>query len=88
MNKYGAIAHAHWQKYLPAQYSRLSDPQSFFEDKGQEIEARVEELSQAIAGDDPPGESYLAKAGRLKEAQLTAESEALKELLPVPESTS
>lgn len=85
MNKYGAIAKKHWERHLPSQYEQLTDKESFFSNLGEEISNQVDELSQSIAGDDPPGESYLDKVGRLNEAQLTAESDILREMLPVPE---
>jgi hypothetical protein len=85
MNKYGAQARAHWEKHLPKSYRKIADAESFFSQLGEVIEDRVDELSQAIAGDDPPQESYLQKVGRLNEARTTAESDALKEMLPEPE---
>lgn len=87
MNKYGAIAKKHWESHLPSRYNELTDKEGFFSSLAEEISNRVDELSQSIAGDDPPNETYLSKLGRLGEAQLTAESEALAELLPVPENT-
>jgi hypothetical protein len=86
MNAYGAQAKAHWAKHLPKSYTEIADKESFFTQKGEEIEDRVDELSQAIAGDDPPGEGYLDKLGRLNEARLTAEHDALLEMLPEPEN--
>lgn len=86
MNKYGAIAKKHWEKHLPSRYAELTDKESFFSNLGEEISTRVDALSQSIAGDDPPHESYLEKVGRLNEAQLTAESDALREMLPEPEA--
>lgn len=32
---------------------------------GQEVEEEIDELATALAGEDPPGEDYLAKVGRL-----------------------
>jgi hypothetical protein len=47
---------------------------------GEEIQTRVDELSRAIAGEDPPDEAFLAKVGRLNMARMDAEAEVLREL--------
>jgi hypothetical protein len=80
MNQYGTRAKQHWQKFLPERFSQLEDPDSFFSALGEQIDERVQELSLAMAGDDPPGEDYLAKLGRLNMTRLNAESQALQEL--------
>lgn len=84
MNQYGSIAKKHWQKWLPTSYRQLDDPDSFFSDLGEQIAERVEELSTVLAGDDPPGEQYLEKLGRLNMARQNAESQALQELALLP----
>jgi hypothetical protein len=80
MNQYAVIAQAHWKQWLPNRYRQIQDPDSFFSALGEDIQDRVEELSYAIAGDDPPNETYLQKLGRLNMARRDAESQALKEL--------
>ncbi len=86
MNKYGAQLKAHWERHLTSRYNELKDKESFFSKWGEEIEGRVDQLTETIAGDDPPLESYLSKMGRLGEARLTAESEVLREVLLTQES--
>lgn len=89
MNPYGAKARSHWKKWLPKRYSQIEDPETFFSNLGEEIEAQVEELSQALAGKDLPGESFHDKLGRLNMAHLNAESQVLKEMAllePEPEA--
>lgn len=89
MNPYGARARNHWQKWLPQRFGQIRDPETFFTMLGEEAEARVEELSQDLAGSDPPGESFEEKLGRLNMAHLNAESEVLKEMVllePEPEA--
>ncbi len=85
MNHYGARAHRHWQTHLPERYAQIPDPESHFAALGQEIAELVDQRADQIAGDDPVGEDYLTKAGRLKEARLTAEDEVLREMLPEPQ---
>jgi hypothetical protein len=80
MNKYGATARKHWERWLPARYSQLEDPTDYFTRLGEEISEQVDQLSYAIAGSDPPGEGYLAKVGRLNMARMNAESQVLREM--------
>ncbi len=88
MNRHGAKAMAHWRRWLPARFNAIDDPESFFTQLGDEIQMRIEELAIAIAGDDPPGETYFGKVGRLGEAAYTAECEALRELALLPPESS
>jgi hypothetical protein len=80
MNRHGEKALAHWKRWLPMRFSQIKDPEAFFTALGEEIEARKQELTLAIAGDDPQNETYMEKVGRLGEAELTAEGQALQEL--------
>ena len=73
MNRYGAMARAHWARWLPQRYATISDPDSFFSTLGQETEQQIDDLATELAGDDQPGEDYLAKAGRLTAARSQAE---------------
>jgi hypothetical protein len=87
MNRYGAMAERHWRRWLPSRVAAMTDPEGFFSRLGREVEAQIEELAAELAGDDPPGEGYLEKLGRLNMARLRAEEVVLRErvLLP-PES--
>jgi len=88
MNEYGMRAQQHWRRWLPRRFEALEDPETFFAQLGEEIETRVVELSQALEGEDRPGEQYLEKLGRLSMAKLMAEEQAMKELaLLEPEAT-
>lgn len=80
MNQYGTRAKQHWRKYLPERFSQLEDPDSFFSDLGEQIAERVQSLTDDLAGNDPPGESYLDKLGRLNMARRDAESQILREM--------
>jgi hypothetical protein len=87
MNQYGTRAKQHWQKYLPERFSQLEDPDNFFSNLGEQIAERVQSLAEALAGNDPPGETYLDKVGRLNMARRDAESDVLREMaLLEPES--
>jgi hypothetical protein len=86
MNQIGRQAQEHWRRWLPTRYAALDDPTGFFENLGQEAQERIEEVASDLAGDDPPGETYLAKVGRLRMARLQATELVLRELLPDPET--
>ena len=88
MNRYGVMARAHWARWLPQQYAAISDPDSFFSTLGQETEQHIDDLAAELAGDDQPGEDYVAKAGRLTAARSQAEEIILPQqilLAPEPE---
>jgi hypothetical protein len=84
MNPYGAMARAHWARWLPGRYKAISDPDSFFSSLGQEAATRISDLALQLAGPDQPGEEYLAKVGRLNMARLQAEELVLPELVLLP----
>lgn len=81
MNRYGRLAQQHWAKWRPNQLSQIPDPETFFTDLGQEVETQIESLELALAGEDPGGEDYLHKVGRLRNARMTAESQVLREMV-------
>lgn len=81
MNRYGRLAQQHWAKWRPNQLRQIEDPETFFTDLGQEVETQIEALEISLAGDDPGGEEYLDKVGRLRMARMTAESQILRELV-------
>ena len=90
MNRYGLMAQRHWEQWLPQRYATIGEPDSYFSTLGQEVAQQIEELTLDLAGDDRPGEEYLAKAGRLTAARSRAEEIVLPErvlLAPEPETS-
>ena len=90
MNRYGLMAQRHWAQWLPQRYATISEPDSYFSTLGQEVAQQIEELTLDLAGDDQPGEEYLAKAGRLTAARSRAEEIVLPQrvlLAPEPETS-
>ena len=90
MNRYGLMAQRHWAQWLPQRYATISEPDSYFSTLGQEAETQIEELTLELAGDDQPGEEYLAKAGRLTAARSRAEEIVLPQrvlLAPEPQTS-
>ena len=84
MNRYGAMARSHWERWLPQRYATIKDPDSFFSTLGQETARQIDELTAELAGDDQPGEGYLAKAGRLTAARSQAEEIILPQQVLLP----
>ena len=81
MNQYAEMARRHWARWLPGRFAAIEDPDTFFSSLGDEAEERISALAYSLAGDDQPGEGYLAKAGRLGEARHRAEQIILYELI-------
>jgi hypothetical protein len=84
MNHYGTAAQRYWARWLPQRYATITDRDSFFSDLGEEAAQRIADLGLDLAGDDPPGEEYLVKVGRLNMARLQAEEIVLPELILLP----
>ena len=84
MNHYGATAQRHWERWLPERYAAIQDPGSFFSNLGEEVARQIADLALDLAGDDPPGEDYLVKVGRLNMARLQAEEIVLREQVFLP----
>jgi hypothetical protein len=84
MNQYGIQARQHWARWLPSRYKTIKDPETFFTELGMQTATQIADLMMDLAGDDPPGEDYLVKAGRLNMARLRAEEIVLPELILLP----
>ena len=63
MNQYGEMARRHWARWLPGRFAAIENPEAFFTGLGEEAGQRIIALAWELAGDDPPGEGYLDKAG-------------------------
>jgi hypothetical protein len=81
VNRYGLIARGYWTTYLPSRVAALPNREAFFADLGEEIEDMVLSLEDDLAGPDVPGEEFLAKVGRLRNARMRAEEMALAEMV-------
>ena len=90
MNRYGLMAQRHRAQWLPQRYATISEPDSYFSTLGQDVAQQIEDLTLELAGDDRPGEQYLAKAGRLTAARSRAEEIVLPQrvlLTPEPQTS-
>ena len=84
MNQYAAMAERHWRRCRPSRVAEMDDPGSFFSNLGEEVAAQIEDLTADLAGDDPPGETFMEKVGRLNMARLRAEEIVLRETVLLP----
>ncbi len=73
MNRYGVMAQRHWARWLPRQYTAISDPESFFTTLGEEVARQIDDLTDELAGETGSGDSYLARVGQLLAARAIAE---------------
>jgi hypothetical protein len=87
MNYHGTQAKLYWSRHLPASYSRLEDPETFFANLGEQADAEIEERYLEYAGPEIPGESAEDKQERLTLAMSRATEEVYAELVtPSPAS--
>ncbi len=73
-----------WPWFGPPWYAEIEDPGAFWAAIARQFARQAGELADELAGDDPPGEGYLAKAGRLTAARHQAEEIIRHEYDPVP----
>ena len=87
MNYHGEQALLHWSRHLPASYSRVEDPETFFTNLGEQADAEIEDRYLEYAGPDVPGETVEDKHARLTQAMNRATEEVYAELVtPSPAS--
>jgi len=84
MNQYATMALRHWRRFRPNQYAQIADPIRFFSELGSRVETGIADLAEALAGEDVPGETFLAKTGRLTAARQRAQEMILAEEVLVP----
>ena len=82
--RYGAQAQAHWMRWRPWELAQIPDPAAFFAELGEQVERQVDLLASDLESQDVPGESYLAKVGRLRMARFDAEAQVLRDLVLLP----
>jgi hypothetical protein len=87
MNHHGTQAQLYWSRHLPASYSRIEDPEKFFENLGEQAGGEIEDLYLEYAGPEIPGESAEQKQERLTQAMIRATEEVYAYLVtPSPAS--
>ena len=83
MNHYGAKARDHWRKHLPGHLAQIPDQEAFFTQLGETAATEIDQIADALAQTNPPGEGYLQELGRLETARKTAEMQVAREMLLV-----
>lgn len=81
MGRLAYLAEQHYRRYLPHAYADITDREAFFRELEDQAEAQIQELEDALAGPDVPGEEFWDKAGRLRMARHQAEEIVLPELI-------
>lgn len=85
MNQYGRMAMAHWQRYQPSEYAKMSDRETFFRDLGDQIERRILDRAEALEEAIPANQPFQDRWNQMMAARPTAEREVLAEMLPLAE---
>ena len=81
VNHYGAMACDHWRKHLPGHLAQIPDQEAFFTQLGETAATEIDQIADALAQTNPPGEGYLQELGRLETARKTAEMQVTREML-------
>ena len=68
------LAEQWYQQYQPQAYAGMSPAARdlFFGTLGEQAAQEIEQVTEAVAGDDPPNETFEQKAGRLNAARAQA----------------
>jgi hypothetical protein len=80
VNHYGQLAMEHWRAHRPDAFAALTNPNTYFQRLGEEIQAAITSLRDDLLSQ--VGNSTMADIGpRARQAQVTAEEVVLAELL-------
>lgn len=82
MNQYGQMAMEHWRKHRPAEFAGMTDPQTFFQELGEQIETRILDRAEELEDGIPAGLPYQERLNRMTAARSEAQSLVLEEMLP------
>lgn len=63
MNRYGAMAHQHWARWLPEHYATITDPEAFFAQMGEQAADQVDQIRDHLLMKAGPTPDHLARAG-------------------------
>lgn len=89
MSRYAPLAQEHWKKHRPSDYQELTDPETFFETLGDQIQEQVVNLTldlEAQRRADLNAASDLDRIGLLNAIRNQAETTVLQDLLYGPTS--
>lgn len=81
MGPLATMAAQWYQEYLPQVYDKIADKEKYFGQLGDRAQQEIQQVADALAGTDPPGETFLQKAGRLQAAEQAATELVMRETL-------
>ncbi|MEA5658803.1 MAG: hypothetical protein R5N72_04885 [Cutibacterium granulosum] len=84
LSQLAQIAWEAWQEYAPTAFGMLRDPRTFFSRLGERAQEQESQLAAAMQGPDKPGESTMAKAGRIQQATNAAREQVIVEMCRPP----
>ena len=70
VNQYARIARSYYAEHLPSRAATMTDAD--FAEMGETMANEIVDLAIQLEGPDQPGETYLAKVGRLNQAKMQA----------------
>ena len=84
LSQLARIAWEAWQEYAPTALGMLRDPRTFFSRLGERAQEQESQLAAAMQGPDKPGESTMAKPGRIQQATNAAREQVIVEMCRPP----
>ncbi len=79
---YAARALHHYQKYLPNRYAKLTHPEAFFNDLGQQIATLVLQVEESLIDGQASTGSFVRNLAARQTARMQAEDQVLGQMLP------
>jgi diadenosine tetraphosphatase ApaH/serine/threonine PP2A family protein phosphatase len=83
-DRYARLAETHMRTYLPARYHQIDDPETYFNQLGEQIAAQVFSLEVTLAAAEPAAEDFMVRAGHLRAARMRAEEIVFSDLVYLP----
>lgn len=84
LSQLARIAWEEWEEYASTAFGMLRDPRTFFSGLGERAQEQESQLAAAMQGPDKPGESTMAKAGRIQQATNAAREQVIVEMCRPP----
>ena len=83
MNSYGKQLQSHWERYAPQQYAELTDPETYFTELGERVEAEVVETQRRLEATMESNLTYSERASQMRAVRMQAQELVLSEYRPV-----
>jgi hypothetical protein len=77
MNRYGRMAYEYTRRYRPAAFAGISNPEVFFAEAGEEMQAAISRARDEMLGEQGPGEGLEEYVQRSSQALQMAEDAVL-----------